>query len=362
MALDSNVPIRGLQTGRLHKSLFAAMISDSLDRPRMNIDKIHSSSFPSVNLNAAAHELAQAIIADAAELKIAVRQNALGTTLIDCGIDVPGSMDAGRRLAEICMAGLGRVQIVPEMPNWNLTPCVAIQTDHPVAACMASQYAGWKIEGHKFFAMGSGPMRAAGSKDPLFNKIGHRERPERVVGVMETRKFPPDAVCAHLAEACDVRPENIVLLVAPTASIAGTVQIVARSIETAMHKLIDYSFDLKLIERGSGIAPLPPVAKSDIAAIGRTNDAILYGASVKLWARSDGRWPQIAAYVPSDTSPAYGEPFADIFERHGGDFYAIDPLLFSPAMVEFHDLETGEVSAHGKLGTDILRRSFELNS
>ena len=106
-------------------------------------------------------------------------------------------------------------------------PAIAVATDHPIAACMASQYAGWQISVGKFFAMGSGPMRAAG-KEALFDSVGHRETAQHVVGVLETRKLPTPDVVAYLAEACQVFPERLTLLAAPTASQAGGVQIVAR--------------------------------------------------------------------------------------------------------------------------------------
>ena len=80
---------------------------------------------------------------------------------------------------------------------------VQVVTDHPVAACLASQYAGWAITEGKFFAMGSGPMRAAAGKEAIFDKIGHREdAADGVVGVLEGRKTPPPGVVAKIAAAC----------------------------------------------------------------------------------------------------------------------------------------------------------------
>ena len=185
------------------------------------------------------------------------------------------------------MAGLGRVDFVPAESAFGVETAVSVATEHPVAACMASQYAGWQIVEGKYFAMGSGPMRAAAGKEALFDAIGYREQPDCAVGVLETRKFPPDELSRKLAEQCGVEPNRLTLLAAPTASAAGTVQIVARSVETALHKLFELGFDLKRVERGHGVAPLPPLADDDLAAIGRTNDAILYGGTVTLWVRGD---------------------------------------------------------------------------
>ncbi len=207
---------------------------------------------------------------------------AVGTRLIDCGAGAPGGLQAGLRLAEICLAGLGCVSLAPPaaLGPW---PLVSIVTDHPLAACMRSQYAGWQIAAGKYFAMGSGPMRAAAGKEALFDAIGGRESPAVAVGVLEARAFPPAELQAQLAAQCRVAPDQLTLLMAPTASLAGTVQVIARSVETALHKLHELGFPLDRVRSGMGSAPLAPVAASDLAAIGRTNDAILYGGEVTLW-------------------------------------------------------------------------------
>jgi methenyltetrahydromethanopterin cyclohydrolase len=302
--------------------------------------------------------VAQSLVADAERVRFGVR-NIAGATVIDCGIEARGGLEAGRLVAEVCMAGLGSVAIVPGNPDLWPGPAVVVQTDAPVAACMAAQYAGWKVQHEKFFAMGSGPMRAAAGKEELFDKIGYRERAEAAVGVLETRSFPPDEVLRSLAEACKVPTERLTIFVAPTASQAGGVQIAARSVETALHKLIELGFDLSRIESGFGTAPLPPVARDDLAAIGRTNDAILYGAEVTLWLRGDDEsLRQVGPKIPASSSADYGEPFAEIFKRYGGDFYQIDPLLFSPAIITLMNFDTGNSYRFGHTLPRVIHRSF----
>jgi methenyltetrahydromethanopterin cyclohydrolase len=204
--------------------------------------------------------------------------------------------------------------------------------------------------------MGSGPMRAAAGKEAIFDKIGFRETADVAVGVLETRKLPTDAVAQDIARACGLAADKLTLLVAPTASMAGTLQVVARSVETALHKLFELGFDLSRVASGYGIASLPPVAADDLAAIGRTNDAILYGGEVTLWVRGDEEsLAEIGPRVPSNASKDHGEPFAAIFERYGRDFYKIDPHLFSPAVVTFNNLDSGRVLRFGELRPDVLR-------
>jgi methenyltetrahydromethanopterin cyclohydrolase len=146
---------------------------------------------------------------------------------------------------------------------------------------------------------------------------------------------------------------------APTASQAGTIQIVARSIETALHKLHEIGFDLARVESGYGTAPLPPVAGDDLTAIGRTNDAVLYGGEVTLWIRGDdASITAVGPQVPSSASSDFGEPFAAIFRRYECDFYRIDPHLFSPAAITFHNLDTGRTQRFGQVWPDVIQRSF----
>jgi methenyltetrahydromethanopterin cyclohydrolase len=207
--------------------------------------------------------------------------------------------------------------------------------------------------------MGSGPMRAAAAREDLFQELSYRESPAQVVGVLETRKLPGPEVLAYLAERTGVPAEGITLLVAPTASLAGTVQVVARSVETALHKLHALGFDLSRIRSAHGVAPLAPVARNDLAGIGRTNDAILYGGRVTLYVKGDDESLRaLGPRVPANSSPAHGEPFAQIFARAGHDFYKIDSQLFSPAEVVFQNLDTGKVQVFGHVAPGVLRQSF----
>jgi len=314
-----------------------------------------------LELNANARQFLELLLAQGQMLRVAATTcPQTGATLVDCGIAVLGGLEAGRCLAEICMSTLGDVRFVPARPEFGVGPAVQVQTDLPLCACLASQYAGWKLTHGKFFALGSGPMRLAAAKEPLFAKLGWtRERTEEVLGILETRALPPPEIIQKIAADCGVEPDRVTLLLAPTASLAGGVQIVARSVETALHKLLELDFDLTRVISGYGTAPLPPVAADDLAAIGRTNDAILYGGEVTLVVRCDDELlAEIGPRAPSCASDDFGAPFGELFARYGGDFYQIDPHLFSPAVVAFQNLQTGRTFRFGQLRPEIVRRSF----
>jgi methenyltetrahydromethanopterin cyclohydrolase len=235
-----------------------------------------------------------------------------------------------------------------------------VTTDHPVAACMASQYAGWAIDPPGYFAMGSGPARSlARVERELYERIGYAEAADGAVLVLEGRALPDDRVARFVADKCGIAPGNLTLLVAPTASIAGGVQVAARSVETGLHKMLELGFDIRTVRGGVGVCPLAPVAKNDLRAIGWTNDCILYGSRAYYAVHADD--DAVAAMVerlPASSSPDHGTPFYEIFKRAGNDFYKIDRMLFSPAEVVVNNLATGRVFRAGQLAPDILAASL----
>ncbi len=310
------------------------------------------------HLNDRAMRVADRIVASADDLAVTVSRVA-GARVVDAGVEQRGCIAAGVLTARVCLADLGEVSIVPGRVAQTRIPAVAVHVSRVVAACMASQYAGWRISVGKYFAMASGPMRAAARKEALFEDIGCAEQPECAVGVLESADLPDATVIRHIADECRVEPDRLTLIVARTASIAGGTQIAARSVETAMHKLHELRFDLSRVVSGYGVAPLAPVAADDIAAIGRTNDAVLYGAEVTLYVDSDDETlRQIGEQLPSNTSKDYGEPFAAIFGRYDHDFYKIDPMLFSPAAVCLQNVRSGRVHRFGAVNDQVLARSF----
>ena len=292
-----------------------------------------------------------------------VEHEIAGAKVFDFGAATNGSIRAGVKLGEACMGGLGRISIVPgDESRLGVPNAVFVQTDSPLIACLGCQYAGWPVQSDDYFAMGSGPMRLLRGKEPvLVNRVLTEKKGTHVCGVLESDQLPTPSAIESIARDCDVKAETLSLGVASSTSIAGSIQIVARSIETAMHKLDELEFDVETVVSGTGVAPLPPPAKQGdtIAGIGRTNDAMLYGAQVTLWVDcEDEKIESIIEKVPSCSSRDHGRPFAKIFADYNHDFYQVDPSLFSPAVVSIHNLRSGRTFTRGRLVTEVLRESF----
>jgi methenyltetrahydromethanopterin cyclohydrolase len=311
-------------------------------------------------MNEAASEIADTMADQADILRVKSFRLPSGARVIDAGVNMPGGIEAGIALAEICMGGLGNVSCTPVQVGNQSYAGLTVWTDHPAVACMASQYAGWAISVGKYFAMGSGPLRAhARVERELFEKLAYEETAEDGVLVLETRSLPTDEVVASIAEKARLEPVQLTFVVAPTASLAGGVQISARIIETGLHKIETLGFDVRRVVAATGTAPLPPVAKNDLRAIGRTNDCILYGGQARYTVQAgDAELEKLAEQVPASASRDYGTPFYEIFQRYGGDFYKIDPLLFSPAEVWLTSTETGRTFHAGRLNPEVLEASL----
>jgi methenyltetrahydromethanopterin cyclohydrolase len=313
-----------------------------------------------LGMNERAWALADTCLARAGEWRVAARTLAGGARVIDAGVNVPGGLAAGLALAELCMGGLGHVDYVPVVIGGETWQGVQVWTDHPAECCMASQYAGWAINPEGYFAMGSGPLRSkARVEKELFARLGYAEEVSRGVLVLETRTLPTDEVATWVARKAGVPAGNVTFAVAPTASLAGGVQIVARSIETGLHKMDTLGFDVRRVVSATGSAPLPPVAKNDLRAIGRTNDCVLYGGRACYTVRAENdELADLATRLPASASSDYGSPFYDIFKRYNNDFYKIDPMLFSPAEVWLTSASSGRTFHAGRLNPDVLRASL----
>jgi methenyltetrahydromethanopterin cyclohydrolase len=313
-----------------------------------------------LSLNERAWTIADACVARADELRVDVHLLSNGARVLDLGVEAAGGLAAGRVLAELCMGGLGHVEFAPLTIDGESWPGVQVWTDHPAVSCMASQYAGWAVTPEGYFAMGSGPLRAkARVERELFDKLGYAENASRGVLVLETRALPTADVAAWVAKKAALPPEALTFAVAPTASLAGGVQIVARMVETGLHKMDTLGFDVRRVVSALGTAPLTPPAKNDLRAIGRTNDCVLYGGQARYVVQAeDGELEALAEKLPSSNSSDYGTPFYEIFKRYDNDFYKIDPLLFSPAEVWLSSATSGRTFHAGQLNPSVLRASL----
>lgn len=318
-------------------------------------------SAPAISVNALAGRCLDRLVRDAALLRVEIARGSRGELLVDAGRGARGGIAAGLRMAEICMGGLGTCTL-SDSGSAHAPFKLTTRTNDPVIACLASQYAGWKLASEAedgFFALGSGPARALAAKEEVFADIGYTDKADRAILVLEGERPPPSDVVDYVARQCGVATERLAFIYAPTQSLAGSVQITARVLEVALHKAHALHFPLGDIIDGLGSAPLPPPHPDFITAMGRTNDAIIYGGQVQLFVNGpSARARELAENLPSIRSRDHGRPFAEVFRSYEGDFYKVDPMLFSPALAIVTALETGETFRAGAIAHELLDASF----
>ncbi len=312
------------------------------------------------SLNERAWALVEDALAQSDRLGITSQLLESGSRVVDIGVRAPGGLSAGLAMAAIAMAGLGESHLEMADLLGRPWPWVITSSDRPLAGCYLSQAAHWPVMVGKYRAMGSGPACLLNRALDPGKKFGLQEQSACAVLVLEAAALPDDSVCRQLAVRCNVSPGRLVLLVAPTASLAGAAQVAARTIETALHKLDRLGFDLRHVVSGAGRCPIAAPVGDETTAMGRVNDAVMFGSQVWLVLRgeADASLQEVVEKIPASASPSYGEPFLATLSKADG-FYNVDPGLFAPAEIILASLDSGRIFHAG--GLDLERLSAVYN-
>jgi methenyltetrahydromethanopterin cyclohydrolase len=316
-----------------------------------------------LSVNRAANKLVEKLCDNKDEYGVIVSRIQSGATIIDAGIHAKGGMSVGKIITEICMGGAGQARILLMQYGDLELPTVQVETDLPAIATLGSQSAAWQIKSGDFSAIGSGPARALALKPKeIYEEIGYKDEADIAVIVLETNQKPPEQIVDKLASECKVELGNLFIILTPTTSVAGSVQISGRIVETGIHRLRKLGVVPRTIEFACGSAPVAPTHPELADAMGRTNDVILYGGTFycALRHKDDEKLKAIVRNATSKASKRYGQLFREIFRQADYDFYKIDPCLFAPAALTVSNLETGTVHRAGKVNFEVLKRSIGL--
>lgn len=319
-----------------------------------------------VSVNLEAKKTVDLMIKNADELNITVDVLDNGSTVIDAGVNVSGSFKAGELYTKVCLGGMADVGIsIPgDLSEKFALPSVKIKTDFPAISTLGSQKAGWSVSVGDFFALGSGPARALALKPAeTYEEIGYKDDADLAILTLEADQLPGTDVTDAIASDSNVSAENVYVLVAPTSSLVGSIQISGRVVENGTYKMLEFlHFDVNKVKHAAGIAPIAPVDPDGLKAMGKTNDAVLFGGRTYYYVESDedDDIKSIAEKLPSSASDGYGKPFFDVFKEAEFDFYKIDKGMFAPAEVVINDLRTGEIFKAGYVNSELLMKSFGL--
>ena len=170
---------------------------------------------------------------------------------------------------------------------------VTVHTSQPVLACLGSQYAGWSLsvddKGKKYNVLGSGPARAIGSSEKLFDELGYRDEADSAVLVLEADRAPPAGAGRAGRQGLQAlaRRASPSSMRRPRASPARCRSPRAASKSRCIRRT-------SCISRSTTSSTASPRRRCRrrrrdfVAAMGRTNDAIIYGGRVQLYVTGGG--------------------------------------------------------------------------
>lgn len=320
----------------------------------------------SESMNIAAKKIADKMVQDAEKLKVIPSTLSNGTSIIDCGVNAKGSIKGGELFTKVCLGGICDVGIsIPgDLSDIMAMPAVKVKTDFPALTTLGSQKAGWKINVNGYYAIGSGPAQTHKFKDNNIYKItNYIEDSDIAVITLEADKLPDEDIANYIADECGVKPENLTILVAPTSSLVGSIQISGRALETGIYKMYEImNFDVTKITYAAGITPITPVDPDSLKAMGKTNDAIMFGGRAYYYIEPDEGedLEELAANLPSSASDNYGQSFIELFKEANQDFYKMPKDIFAPAQVIVNDMITGQMFHTGFIDLKRLKKSFEV--
>ncbi|MBL4702359.1 MAG: hypothetical protein JKX85_13980 [Phycisphaeraceae bacterium] len=267
--------------------------------------------------------------------------------MIDAGIESLGSLRAGLLIAQISMANLASVTLAPN-PDPDpkvMSPVVVVNVTHPIAACLASQHAGWLIEDQAkdFRAYGSGPFRAAYGKEELFDTFGFRERTNSAVGIIESPVIPSRELVHELSIMCGVQQHHLAIICVNPASLAGSVLTASRTVQWALMKLHQLNINIRQIVGGYGICPLGNVGGTLNQSISRAYDQLINHSQVTLYAKGDDATlanviKQLASNTPKHDSPS----IENLLAIQSKSPYDLKHAELAPTKICIQNIESGQ--------------------
>ena len=308
------------------------------------------------SLNRMATEIADEAIDFADELGIEPVDLDNGARVLDFGVDAPGGIEAGLLCVEIQTAGLATVTTRMDEVAGAPIPHVELTSDRPALALLGAQKAGWELSVGEFEGLGSGPARALVGGESVLERIEYYDDFDFAVLATEADRLPDERVTERVAEVAGVSPESVLVCGFATGSLVGSVTVGSRAAELALFRLAELGYDPLAVRSVSGSAPVAPISYDEDVAIGRTNDALVYGGRVHLVVEAE--FDDFES-VPSAAAEEYGTPSRSVFETADWDFSDVPEGFFAPAEVTI-DVIDGPTHAYGDTDEAVLAESFKL--
>ncbi len=314
-----------------------------------------------VSVNERALRIVRELLGNSEYYNVKVSRLSSGATVVDTGLEAKGGYEIGLKLIEIAIGGLGSASLIVSDYDGLLLPTVVVRTDHPAVALLGCQLAGWSVKVKDFFGMGSGPARALALKPKkVFEKIGYKEEYDKAVLLLEAKTPPTDEVALEVSRACNVRPEDVHLVLTTVNSIAGSVQVAGRVAETGLYRLDYLGFDVKKVVSAVGEAPVMPLHPDENVTLGRQEDSLIYGgrACYVVDFKDEDKLIELLKKAPATVSPYYGKPSYEVLKGVNFNWSKLDPAFFTIGLITAHNLATGRALQFGSINPEGLKKAL----
>lgn len=330
------------------------------------------------SINQRAMRIVRTMVDEADALGVTARRLANGATVIDCGVGVPGGWEAARLFCQATLGGLGRMEYGlfnlddagrpnrTEPPGGLELPEVRIFVDRPAIALLASQISGWNLPEMKNEAgivpLVSGPVRAVARKDRFAKIVDYVDDSPEIVAALQDATLPDERLAAHIAEVCGRSPADLYVLVAPTASLVGSVNVVARTLESAIWRLHFLGLDASRVLAAWGKAPLPPLTGDEFTAMVRTNVFTYYGGTAGFAVDSDDATVEKVIKdfpLARHTCAIYDVPFRKLLEGAGGDIFGFKGFVHNVVKGVINNVATGHTFVTGEVDRTTLAATLK---
>jgi methenyltetrahydromethanopterin cyclohydrolase len=305
--------------------------------------------------------LKEKVIPFAENLRIGVTKLSNGATVLDMGIEYPGGWLAGKYFTEVALGGLGQLSFGKMKLKNYIVPTVRVKATYPVISEMAAHVAMMKLPYRGRIVTISGPIRSITGTDIYVRSVDYKDTSTDVaVACIQTEELPDEDLTNAIANEVGIKADNLFVLAARTGTIVGAIQVCARNIEQTLPALLDVEFPMSAIVEATGAAPVVSIVDNEEIAYGRVNDCLIYGQETNLYVRCDDR--QITEILDNLTfiknKDIYGTEFQKIFNICEKDWAKVPRHWDAPCKVNFINLSTGNVFSSGKIGYDVLEKSF----
>ena len=274
-----------------------------------------------------------------------------GARLLDAGRKGSGSYAAGAYITELCQGGLAKAAISVGSLGPLLLPHITVESFSPRDANLVLQSA-MAFEGQ----MISGPIKLfLGEDAPSTDGLT-----AALTAVIQGDEAPSDDWVISLAKKAGCRPDQLVLILVPQASAAGSTQIAGRMNENIIFTMENsLGYDASMVRHILGTCPIGPYGPpSEGKRLLLPDDYIHYAAGVTLTVDApDGTDIQkLADDLAFDSLDIYGKLFAELLDEAGWDFFKIPNVMHINKLAEVTvtDIRSGRTARAGKCRPDLL--------